>query len=162
MQATFKVGDKAVYPAHGVGEVLSIEKREIMGQRKDVYILRILDNGMRIMIPVDKVDSVGLRGVISRAQVKEVYKVLKGKEVKAKPQNWNRRHREYLEKIKTGSIFDIAEVLRDLYVLKFDKDLSFGERKMLDTARALLIKEISVARNCKESLVEKELEEIFN
>ncbi len=162
MQANFKVGDKAVYPAHGVGEVLSIEKREIMGQKKDVYVLRILDNGMRIMIPVDKVDSVGLREVIPRSKVKDVYKVLKGKEVKVKSQTWNRRYREYMEKIKTGSIFDIAEVLRDLYLLKFDKDLSFGERKMLDTARTLLIKEISVARNCREALVEKELEDIFN
>ncbi|RLB54426.1 MAG: CarD family transcriptional regulator [Deltaproteobacteria bacterium] len=162
MQSTFKVGDKAVYPAHGVGEVLGIERREIMGQKQDVYILRILDNGMRIMIPKDKVDSVGLREVIPRSKVKEVYKVLREKVVAVKSQTWNRRYREYMEKIKTGSIFDIAEVLRDLYLLKFDKDLSFGERKMLDTARSLLIKEISVARNCRETVVEKELEKIFN
>lgn len=162
MQSTFKVGDKAVYPAHGVGEVLGIEKRDIMGQKQDVYILRILDNGMRIMIPKDKVDTVGLREVIPRSKVKEVYKVLKEKVVAVKSQTWNRRYREYMEKIKTGSIFDIAEVLRDLYLLKFDKDLSFGERKMLDTARSLLIKEISVARNCRETVVEKELEKIFN
>jgi len=162
MQSTFKVGDKAVYPAHGVGEVLGIERREIMGQKQDVYILRILDNGMRIMIPKDKVDSVGLREVIPRSKVKEVYKVLREKVVAVKSQTWNRRYREYMEKIKTGSIFDIAEVLRDLYLLKFDKDLPFGERKMLATARSLLINEISVARNCRETVVEKELEKIFN
>jgi CarD family transcriptional regulator len=162
MQPGLKIGDKAVYPAHGVGEVTGIEKREILGQKQQVYVLRILDNGMKIMIPMDKVKSVGLRGVIPKHKVKDVYKVLKEKGIAIKSQTWNRRYREYMEKIKTGSIFDIAEVLRDLYLLKYDKDLSFGERKMLDTARSLLIKEVSVARNVGEQVVEKELEAIFN
>jgi CarD family transcriptional regulator len=162
MQPNFKIGDKAVYPAHGVGEVMGIEKLDILGQKKDYYVLKILDNGMIIRIPSDKVDSVGLRGVIPKARVKEVYRVLKEKAIAVKSQTWNRRYREYMEKIKTGSIFDIAEVLRDLYLLKFDKDLSFGERKMLDTARNLLIKEISIAKNVRENVVEKELEKIFN
>jgi CarD family transcriptional regulator len=162
MQPSFKIGDKAVYPAHGVGEVMGIENREIMGLSQDVYVLKILDNGMKIMIPTDKVGSVGLREVIPRKKVKDVYKVLKEKGVAVKSQTWNRRYREYMEKIKTGSIFDIAAVLRDLYLLKFDKDLSFGERKMLDTARNLLIKEISIAKNVKEKVVERELEKIFN
>jgi CarD family transcriptional regulator len=162
MQPGFKTGDKAVYPAHGVGEVLGIEKREILGTKQEVYVLKILDNGMKIMIPTNKVDLVGLREVIPRNKVKDVYKVLKEKGVAVKSQTWNRRYREYMEKIKTGSIFDIAEVLRDLYLLKFDKDLSFGERKMLDTARTLLIKEISIAKNVREKVVEKELEKIFH
>jgi CarD family transcriptional regulator len=162
MQPTFKIGDKAVYPAHGVGEVMGIERRDILGQKQQVYVLKILDNGMKIMIPTDKVTSVGLREIIPRAKVKEVYKVLKEKGIAIKSQTWNRRYREYMEKIKTGSIFDIAEVLRDLYLLKFDKDLSFGERKMLDTARSLLIKEVSIARNVGEKIVEQELEDIFN
>jgi CarD family transcriptional regulator len=162
MQSNFSIGDKAVYPAHGVGEVTAIERREIMGHKQNVYILKILDNGMKIMIPTDKVSMVGLREVIPKNQVKDVYKILREKGITVKSQTWNRRYREYMEKIKTGSIFDIAEVLRDLYLLKFDKDLSFGERKMLDTARSLLIKEISVARNVGEKIVEKELEEIFN
>lgn len=162
MQPSFKIGDKAVYPAHGVGEVMGIEHREIMGLSQDVYVLKILDNGMKIMIPLDKVGLVGLREVIPKKKVKDVYSVLKEKGVAIKSQTWNRRYREYMEKIKTGSIFDIAAVLRDLYLLKFDKDLSFGERKMLDTARNLLIKEISIAKNVKEKVVEKELEKIFN
>lgn len=162
MESNFKVGDKAVYPAHGVGEVMGIEKREIMGFKQHVYVLRILDNGMKIMIPKDKVQSVGLREVIPKNRVKDVYKVLKEKGVSVKSQTWNRRYREYTEKIKTGSIFDIAEVLRDLYLLKFDKDLSFGERKMLDTARNLLIKEISIAKNVREKVIEKDLEKIFH
>ncbi len=162
MQSNFSIGDKAVYPAHGVGEVTAIERREILGHNQNVYVLKILDNGMKIMIPTDKVGSVGLREVIPKNRVKDVYKILKEKGITVKSQTWNRRYREYMEKIKTGSIFDIAEVLRDLYLLKFDKDLSFGERKMLDTARGLLIKEISVARNVGEKVVEKELEDIFN
>jgi CarD family transcriptional regulator len=163
MQPSFKTGDMAVYPAHGVGEVEGIESREILGHKQRVYVLRILDNGMKIMIPTDKVETVGLREVIPRSKVKQVYKILKEKNgTTSRSQTWNRRYRDYMEKIKTGSIFDIAEVLRDLYLLKFDKDLSFGERKMLDTARNLLIKEISVARNVKEKVIEKELEKIFN
>lgn len=158
----FKVGDLAVYPAQGVGVIEAIENREVMGNKQQYYIMKIMGNGMKIMIPMDKVASVGLREVISRERVKEVYKVLKGKGISIKSQTWNRRYREYMEKIKTGSIFDIAEVLRDLYLLKFDKDLSFGERKMLDTARSLLIKEVSIARNVREQVVEKELEDIFN
>lgn len=162
MQPSFKVGDKAVYPAHGVGEVTGIERLDILGQHQQVYVLKILENGMKIRIPTDKVESVRLRGVISKNKVKDVYKVLKEKGIAIKSQTWNRRYREYMDKIKTGSIFDIAEVLRDLYLLKFDKDLSFGERKMLDTARSLLIKEISIARNVGEKVVERELEKIFN
>ena len=77
-------------------------------------------------------------------------------------QTWNRRYREYMEKIKTGSVFEIAEVLRDLSLLKFDKDLSFGERKMLDTAKSLLIKELAVARGAKEEKIARELDEIFS
>ena len=162
MQPSFKTGDMAVYPAHGVGEVEGIEQREILGFKQKVYVLRILDNNMKIMIPTDKVEVVGLREVIAKSKVKDVYKILRKKNgVSSRTQTWNRRYREYMEKIKTGSIFDIAEVLRDLYLLKFDKDLSFGERKMLDTARNLLIKEISVARSVKEKVVEKELEKIF-
>ena len=162
MHANFKIGEKAVYPGHGVGEVTAIEIMDMLGQKQQVYVLKILDNGMVIRVPTSKAKSVGMRGVISRNKVKDVYRVLKEKGVIAKAQTWNRRYREYMEKIKTGSIFDIAEVLRDLYLLKFDKDLSFGERKMLDTARNLLIKEISIAKNVKEKIVEKELEKIFN
>jgi len=163
MPLSFKTGDKAVYPAHGVGEVEGVESREILGYKQRVYVLRILDNNMKIMIPTNKVEAVGLREVIPKSKVKEVYKILKQKNGNApRRQTWNRRYREYMEKIKTGSIFDIAEVLRDLCLLKFNKDLSFGERKMLDTARNLLIKEISVARNVKERVVERDLEKIFN
>lgn len=159
----FKVGDKAVYPAHGVGVVERIENKEISGNKQIFYVIRLLENDMTIMIPRDSAGEVGLRGVISRNDVPEVYKILKRKKSsKNNSQTWNRRHREYMEKIRTGSVFEIAEVLRDLYLLKLDKDLSFGERKVLDTARSLLIKEISIAKNTNENKIEKEIEKIFH
>jgi CarD family transcriptional regulator len=159
----FRVGDKAVYPAHGVGEITSIETREISGQKQTFYILRILENGMKIMVPMKNAGSVGLRQVISRDKVREVFTILREKETSiGNSQTWNRRYREYMEKIKTGSVFEVAEVLRDLYLLKYGKELSFGERKMLDTARTLLVKELSIAKNVKEETVEEELKHIFN
>ena len=162
MQTTFKVGDKAVYTGQGVGEVLGIEHKEVAGQRQSFYVLRILENGMKIMIPINKVGSVGLREIIDDVAVKRVYTILREKDVSVDATTWNRRYREYMEKIKTGSVFEIAEVLRDLYLLKSDKDLSFGERKMLDTARSLLIKELSLAKNCDEEAIETDLRTIFN
>ena len=161
MQA-FKVGDKAVYPGQGVGEVLGIEHKEIAGQRMGFYVLKILENSMKIMIPINKVGSVGLREVINSQEVAEVYSILKTKASSADSTTWNRRYREYLEKIKTGSVFEIAAVLRDLYLLKYDKDLSFGERKMLDTARSLLVRELAIARGVTEDDIENDLKKIFN
>ena len=158
----FKVGDKAVYPAHGVGKVTGIERQSIAGETERFYILQILENGMKIMIPTRKVDDVGLRNVISKKQAEKVYQILKKREIVGDNQTWNRRYREYMEKIKTGSVFEVAEVLRDLYLLKFDKDLSFGERKMLDMARNLLVKELAIAKRKKEEDIETELAKIFS
>ena len=157
----FKIGDMAVYPAHGVAVVEGIESKEISGTKQDFYILRLLDNGMVIMIPQDNAGSVGLRGVIPKKEVLEVYKILKQRKNAGVGQTWNRRHRQYMEKIKTGSVYEIAEVLRDLYWLRIDKELSFGERKVLDTARNLLVKELSIARRANEDVIEKEIAKLF-
>src|SRR5437016_13453911 len=119
-----------------------------------------MENGMKILIPINKVGSVGLRSLIDEKAVTKVYGILKEKEVSVDSTTWNRRYREYMEKIKTGSVFEIAEVLRDLYLLRSDKDLSFGERKMLDTARSLLIKELAIAKECDEQEVESDLKRI--
>jgi CarD family transcriptional regulator len=162
MDTAFNVGDKAVYPAHGVAEVVGLETREIGGNRTTFYILKILDTGMKIMIPKANVGTVGLREIINQSDVKEVFNILKSKEIAVEGQTWNRRYREYMDKIKTGSVFEIAEVLRDLSLLKATKDLSFGERKMLDTARTLLVKELAIAKGTKEVKIEQELEKIFN
>lgn len=158
---TFKIGDKAVYPAHGVAEVVGIERKEISGQEMTFYILKVLDNGMKVMIPTSNVKVVGMREIISKDEADEVFRILRKKEKVVESTTWNRRYREYMEKIKTGSVFEVAKVLRDLYLLKGDKDLSFGERKMLDTARSLLIKEISIAQGISEEEVESEFRAIF-
>ena len=159
--SSFKIGDKAVYPAHGVGEVTAIENREISGSSQTFYILRILDNGMKIMIPTTNVRQVGLREVIAADKVETVFDILRQKDLSVDTTTWNRRYREYMEKIKTGSVYEVAEVLRDLYLLKTDKDLSFCELKLLDQARGLLVKELAVARNCDEEEVEREFKNIF-
>ena len=159
--AMFSIGDLAVYPAHGVGRIESIETREISGEKQDFYIMKILDNNMIIMIPVDNVESVGLRDIIDEEEVPKVYEIMKKRDIPADNQTWNRRYREYMEKIKTGSVFEVAEVLRDLYLLKVEKDLSFGERKMLDTAQNLLLKELSIAKETDERSIKSDIESIF-
>lgn len=157
----FKVGDLAVYPAHGVGVIESIEHREIYGNRQRFYVMRILDNGMTIMIPTDNVESVGLRSLIDPEEVPKIYEILQERDLQIPNQSWNRRYREYTEKIKKGSAYEVAEVLRDLVLLKSDKTLSFGERKMLDWARNLLVKEISIACKTDEKLVEQQIHKLF-
>ena len=157
----FKKGDLAVYPAHGVGVIERIESQEISGCIQEFYVIRILENNMKIMVPTQNVDSVGLREIIQQKEVPKLYSILKKKDVIIDNQTWNRRYREYMDKIKTGSVFEVAEVYRDLLILKEEKDLSFGERKMLDTARSLLVKEISLAKKVAEKQIEKDLDKIF-
>jgi CarD family transcriptional regulator len=113
------------------------------------------------MIPTTNVSNVGLREIIEQSEVPRLYTILKKRDVTIDNQTWNRRYREYMEKIKTGSVFEVAEVYRDLLMLKLEKELSFGERKMLDTARNLLVKEISLAKKVREEQVEKDLDRIF-
>ena len=158
----FKEGDLAVYPAHGVGKIERIESQEISGCRQDFYVMRILENDMIIMIPTNNVENVGLRELIEDTEIPKLYSILRKRDVPIDNQTWNRRYREYMDKIKTGSVFEVAEVYRDLLILKLEKDLSFGERKMLDSARNLLVKEISLARKIGEEQVEKDLDDIFS
>lgn len=157
----FKIGDKAVYPSHGVGVVESIETKELYGNKKTYYILRILENGMTIMIPTDNVDVVGMREVISGDLVPRVFQILREKRIVVESHPWNRRYREYSEKIKTGSVFEIAEVLRDLNLLKEQKELSYGEKKLMELAKSLLIKEISIASRTKEEKIGRRIESVF-
>jgi CarD family transcriptional regulator len=157
----FDIGDMAVYPAHGVGVIKSIEQRQVGDNKQSFYVMKILDNNMVIMIPTATSKNVGLRNIISADEVEKVFYILKEKDVEISAQTWNRRYREYMEKIKTGSVFEVAAVLRDLYLLQEDKELSYGERKMMDTAKNLLVKELSIANNVDELQVEKDIEGIF-
>lgn len=157
----FKVGDLAVYPAQGVGRIEAIENREFMGSHQPFYIMKIMGNGIKIMIPMDSAESVGLREVIRATEIPKVYEILKKKDITIDKQTWNKRYKEYLDKIKTGSVYEIARVLRDLFILKSDKNLSFGEKKMMDTAKSLLVKEISIASHSEETKIERDLASIL-
>ena len=157
----FKVGDKAVYPAHGVGVIKGVETRDYDGVRQTFYVLKILDNGMTIMVPVQNATAIGMRRVISLEQVDKVYDVLRDRDVPTDNQTWNRRYREYMNKIQTGDPIEVGKVLRDLALLKNEKNLSFGERKMFDQARNLLVQEISVAKDTDEKTIESEIDAIF-
>ncbi len=158
---TFNIGDNAVYPGYGVVKVVSIETKEMLGSKVTFYNMQLVDSGLKIMVPTTNVKSAGLRPIISKEDANRVVGILKEKEIKIDNQTWNRRYREYMEKIKTGSVFEIAEVLRDLFLLKADKELSFGERKMLDSARGLLLKELTLATGQEELLQEEEVKAIF-
>ena len=161
MLPLFAVGDKAVYPVHGVAEVVALEERDIGGKPASVYVLKIVETGLKIMIPAGNAAAVGLRGLLKAAEVKEVFAILRSKGMSSENQTWNRRHREYMDKIKTGSAFEIAEVLRDLSRLRSSKDLSFGEKRMLETARSLLVREIAASRKSTPGPIESEIDSIF-
>jgi CarD family transcriptional regulator len=159
---TFSVGDLAVYPAHGVGRIEAIESRSVNGEKHDFYIMKVLENGMVIMIPTWNVASVGLRVVIDEADIPKIYQVMQtAPENPTDSQTWNRRYREYMDKIKTGSLYEVAEVFRDLSLLKHSKDLSFGERKLYDTAQGLLVKELSTAAKTDEETILTRIESLF-
>lgn len=161
-ETLFNIGDMVVYPAHGVGRIESIEQRQVGDNKQAFFVMKILDSSMVIMIPTETCGNCGLRSIISAQDVSKVYDILSEKGVFVASQPWNQRYREYMEKIKTGSVYEIAAVLRDLFLLRVDKDLSFGERKMMDTAKSLLVKEIALAHELNETQVEKDIEQIFS
>lgn len=138
--------------------IMGVESRDVSGINKAFYILKILDTEATIMVPIETASNVGLRKIVKKSLVPKIYEILKDrKEVVLDNQTWNRRYRDYTDKIKSGCVMEVAKVMRDLYLLKFDKELSFGERRMLDTAKNLLVKELSIAKNIKEEKVEEEL-----
>jgi len=157
----FKVGDQAVYPAQGVGVVEAIETRQLCGQTQDFYILRIIDNDMTIMVPVANARQVGLRRLISRESIPSVYDLLGEKRVGSLTiSSWSRRQREYHEKIKTNNPLEVAHVLRELYLIREAKELSYGEKKVLDLARRLRVKELALAEGVAEEAVCRRLETV--
>ncbi len=158
----FSEGDMAVYPAHGVGVIKSVEMQTVAGIDQNFYVLEILDNKMTIMIPTISSENVGLRAIVDESEVSGVLDILEDRTVELGSQTWNRRYRDYMEKIKTGSVHEVASVLRDLFLLSVDKDLSYGERKMLDTAKGLLVTELSLAQDKEESAVSETIEAIFS
>ena len=157
VEATFQVGDMAVHPAHGVGEVTGIEKRDLGGSVNLFYVLKIIDSGLKVMIPVTATAQVGLRHVMSKKEADKVLHILRAQEVAVGGQTWYRRFRAYTDMLKSGSPYEIAKVLRDMYRLKFDKNLSFGERRLLDQAKSLLVNELALAKQVQLVAIEGEI-----
>lgn len=153
----FNIGDRVVYPMHGAGIIEAIEKKEILGEMREYYVMRIPNGEMRVMIPLDNVEESGLREVIDEEKFKEVFNVLQEEDTEMSS-NWNRRYRANMEKIKTGDIIEVAEVVRNLYARDKEKGLSTGEKKMLDNARQILISELMLAKGIEEQKIESWLE----
>ncbi len=156
----FKIGDYAVCPGHGVGQVCDIETREVGAEEKSFYIIKIVSNGMTVMVPTDSEN--GARGLVGNSEISEVYQLLNDHAVEVDNSTWNRRYRDYMGKIKTGSLLEIADVLRSLFLLKVKKNLSFGEKKMLEQCRQLLAQEISISNGDDMKIVEDKLNNCFN
>jgi CarD family transcriptional regulator len=161
LNPSFTVGEKAVYPTHGVAEVVALETKVIEGSPLQFYHLRVHGSGLKIIVPVAKAEENGMRPLADDGMIDELYDLLRDHEVPCDRQTWNRRYRGFMEKIRTGSLFEVGEVYRDLSLLKQTKQLSHGEKQMLRTARDLLVKELAVARASTEDDVAKELDSMF-
>ena len=140
----FHIGDKIVYPMHGAGIIEEIEMQEVLGEKREYFIIRMPIGDMKVMVPIDNVDDVGVRYIIDEKEIEGVMEVLKGMR-STMPQNWNRRYRANMERIKTGDILEIAAVVRNLTILDDEKGLSTGERKMMGNAKQILLSELVLA-----------------
>lgn len=156
----YKIGDKVVYPMHGAGIIEAIEEKEVLDEKRRYYIMAMPIGDMKVMIPMDSVADIGVRQIISEAEADEVVKVLKGDKTKMSS-NWNRRYRANMEKIKSGDIYAVAEVVRNLTLRDQEKGLSAGERKMLDVARQILISELVLVKGSTEEEVDQQLASYF-
>jgi len=158
----FKIGDKIVYPMHGAGVIEDLEIKEVLGEKRKYFILRMPIGDMKVMVPVENIEEVGVRDIITEEQVKEIFDILRDNKSKM-PDNWNRRYRANLDYIKTGDIYKIAEVVRNLSILDKEKGLSTGERKMLNDAKKILFSELVLAANLSILEIERLVQEaIFN
>lgn len=156
----FKIGDKVVYPMHGAGVIESIEEKEVLGEKRQYYILQLPVGDMKVMIPINNGSGVGLREVIDWDGVERVLDILR-EQCSAMSPNWNRRYRANLEKIKSGDIYEVAEVVRNLITRDREKGLSSGERKMLENARQILISELVLATELEEEKAQSLLDGAF-
>lgn len=157
----FKVGDRIVYPMHGAGVIESIEEREILGNRQKYYIMKMPIGDMKVMVPLDSAAEVGIREIIDEATADKVFCILCDDKTPMQA-NWNKRYRENMEKIRSGDIFEVADVVRSLMQREKEKGLSTGERKMLSNAKQILISELVLAKNMDQEQVEKLIEKCLN
>jgi CarD family transcriptional regulator len=145
----FNIGDKIVYPMHGAGVIEAIEEKEILGEKRCYYVLRMPIGEMKVMVPISNVETIGIRKVIDEEEIGRVFNILQ-QEDSPMSSNWNRRYRNNMEKIKSGNIYELAEVVRNLAARDKEKGLSTGEKKMLDNARQILLSELVLAENKEE------------
>ncbi|MFA7175490.1 MAG: CarD family transcriptional regulator [Kiritimatiellia bacterium] len=157
---TFQIGDKVVYPMHGAGTIEAIEEKEILGEKHRYYIMRMPIGDMKVMIPMNNVAEIGLRQTIGPVEITQVYEILRGERT-GMSQNWNRRYRANMEKIKSGDVYEVAEVVRNLSIRDREKGLSTGERKMLDNARQILVSELVLAQEVSEQEIHNTLESLL-
>lgn len=155
----FNIGDYVVCPGHGVAQVSNIESKDLGKDKLDFYICKIISNGMTVMVPTNSKD--GIRALVDENEVGKVYDLLQNHDVKVDTSTWNRRHREYMLKVKTGSLTEIADVLRQLLLLRDNKKLSFGEKKMVDQCKELIVKEIAITTGGNENEISGKIEDFF-
>ena len=156
----FNVGDKIVYPMHGAGTIDAIEEKDILGEKQNYYIIK-MPGEVKVMVPISKASDIGVRSVIDKAEAGKVLEVLEANETEMS-NNWNKRYKENMEKMKSGSIYEVADVVRNLsYKLK-EKGLSTGEKKMLNNAKQILVSELVLAEHASENEVENLVENKIN
>jgi len=156
----FNIGDKVVYPMHGAGIIEAIEEKEILGEKQKYYIMKMPIGNMKVMIPLNHIEDIGIREVAREDEIQEAFNVLQGQESKMSS-NWNRRYRANMDKIRSGDILQVAEVVRNLSLREKEKGLSTGERKMLENAKHILISEIVLSKNIQEDEALQMIENAF-
>ena len=156
----FQVGDKVVYPHHGAAIIKGLEEKEVYGQKKQYFVLRLSYGDLTLMVPADNTEEVGIRDVIARDELDKVFKVLRSKECRM-PTNWSRRFKTHVEKLRSGDIYQVAEVVRNLARREKEKGLSAGEKRMLSKARQILVSELTFAADVEEQEAEKMLDQVL-
>lgn len=156
----YNIGDKVVYPMHGAGIIESIEEKEILGKRQKYYIMKMPIGDMKVMIPLDSIKDIGIREIINSQEAEKVMKIFKGEKTEM-CSNWNKRYRENMVKIKSGNIYEVAHVVKNLMHRDKEKGLSTGERKMLNNAKQILVSELVLAKDMEQSEVEHMIDNMF-
>ncbi|HVL32626.1 MAG TPA: CarD family transcriptional regulator [Actinomycetota bacterium] len=158
---SFRVGDKVVYPHHGAAVIEAVKEREVEGETRKYWVIRLSYGDLTLMVPTDGTEEVGLRNVVPKSELEQVYKVLQSKKQAPTPSNWSRRFKNHVEKLRSGDIYQVAEVVRNLSNRDKDKGLSAGEKRMLTRARQILVSELSFSANLREDKAEEMLDDLL-
>ena len=157
----FRIGDKVVYPHHGAAIIEQLQKRELFGEEREYFILKLAYGDLTLMVPVDSTEEVGLRQVTPAKEVPKVLKVLKKNEPTQNTTNWSRRFKANVEKLRSGDIYQVADVVRSLHQRDKEKGLAAGEKRMLTKARQILVSELTFSKNCEQEEAEQLLDEVL-